>query len=118
MTDTAPSGPSGPVEILKKVKAAEEEAESAVARARKESEDAVGRARAESDAAIASAFAEGERAREAAIDRARTDAERGAAEVEAKATDEVEAMAKGSDRLTAARREALLDAVLGAFRSE
>jgi vacuolar-type H+-ATPase subunit H len=111
-------GPTAPAatEALRRIKSTEREWDERLAVARREAEAEKRQLAAEAAAALRSALAEAEQARADVIGRARAEAEREAAAIEATGAQDAEALGGPSKGFPAAKREALLDAVLGDLR--
>lgn len=110
-------GPArAPIETLKRVKEAEEAADSVLDRARAEGAQLLQRTRDDASRAIAEARAAGEGARETALARARTEADAEAASVLAEGRKAAQKIEMDAAQVVAARRDQVLAVVLGALR--
>jgi vacuolar-type H+-ATPase subunit H len=110
-----PASSQTTVEALKRVKAAETEWEAKVTEARGHRDAALRRMREETDATIQAAVAEAERERASAVQAARAAAETEAAQILADGDHAAAAASHEDPKALAAKRAAILAAVLDGF---
>jgi len=109
---SAPANPS--VELLDRIRAAEQEAEERVAAARRLAEETIRRLRREAEDAVATARAEAEGERVHAVEAARSVADREAAEIVADGERAAGRLGAG-DGVPAEKRAQVLATILGDF---
>lgn len=109
--------PGGAAEALKRIKAAEREWDAQLSSAKGRADEEAKRLEIESAAAVKSAQTEAERARYDAVQAARLVAEREAEEIESAGAREAGNLESSGRGIPAAKRPAVLDAILGEFRA-
>jgi vacuolar-type H+-ATPase subunit H len=105
----------GSIDALKRVKATESDWELKLRAARGASEEALQRLRDESEAAVKAAQASVDAERSEAVQAARTEADRLAAEILAEGERAAAVARRGEGKGTADRKDSILAAVLGGF---
>jgi len=117
---TTTSGASSPdsVEALKRVKATENEWETRLAATRTETETTLARLRAEAAAAVKEAQSEADRGRTDRVVKARVETAAEAEATLAQGRTAAERATQGEGRRAADKKDAILDVVLGTFRTE
>ncbi len=117
MSETSEPAASAGVDALRRVKATEQEWEQRLREAREGATASLERLRAETEAMVKAALAEAAARRTALVEAARDRAEREAKGIEAKGDADAAALEGSSATLPVPKRTAVLDAVLGRFRS-
>jgi len=115
-TSAPPSGTTlGSIDALKRVKATETDWEEKLQGARRAAEEAIARLRDESEAAVKGVQAAAEADRARAVQAARADADREAAEILAAGTRAAESAARGEGKRPSDKKDPILAAVLAGF---
>jgi vacuolar-type H+-ATPase subunit H len=116
MSESAPTAPDTSLQPIERVRAVEKEWETALGRFHASAKSELERLRAEVDAAIDAARTEAERARTALLEKSRTESENEAKQILAEGRERASQFAGKSAAELAALKEKLQSAVLGAFR--
>lgn len=107
---------SGPLDTLRQVKEAEEQFQARLAKLRADGQERLRRLREDAEAAVVAARADSQRAREELLARTRAHADEEAATLLAEGRRAAQAVEVGASQPVAARRDPVLDVVLGEFR--
>ena len=117
MSAPAATATPGAAEALRRIKETERSWEEKLATARREAESEQRQLSVDSAAAIKAALVEAEQARAGVVGAARAAAEREAEGIESAGAEEARSVTAAAKGLSAAQKEALLDAVLGELRA-